>query len=409
MVTTGPLSSPGGVSEDEASGSTPALPTGPSVSPGVLDIPAHEGETQDVIMCGPKTECQRRAVIPRRVRNDASAPRRSKVLPNILVYVDVRDGRPTGPTLFALAEARRISRLAGASTFAIVVTTPLSTEQLEMLAAPIAEAGADKLLLCEAEEFSSPPDDATHGRALDAAAARVPPMLVLFPAGGTGTNLGPSLAARLGGHFAPWSDFSTTDAETPFPVGAGRIQVVHLRPDGRTRRRLDPLEIERPIVVTLGSGRCPPRTGTLRDLEVDVVSSVRPIERVLPVEKERAPSAYAHLEQANVLVLIGDGPDGQPVMPPDEIARDAPAGTVAVHASRVPRAVLAACCPDVLLKVGPSPVHTARSPRTRVVLMTTGETDPAPDEIDVLWTVAESAGLQVEAVRALLAEIGAVA
>lgn len=334
-------------------------------------------------------------------------PGRRSVLPNILVYIDIREGRPTVPTLFALSEARRISRLAGASTFAVVVTTPLTTEQLESLAAPIAAAGADKLLLCEADECTEPPQDATHGRALDAAAARVPPMLVLFPAGGAGVSLGPALAARLGGTFAPWSDLLTTEAEVPAPDGAGRVQVVHLRPDGRTRRRLDPMEIERPIVATLGAGRPPRPSGTLRDLEVEVLSNVRPTDGALPAELERVPSAFAHVELATVLVLIADGADGEPLLPPAEVGLDAPVGTVVARAARVPPGVLTACCPDVLLKIGASPAQTARSPRTRVVLVGVGgESDPAPEEIDVLWSVNAATDLTVDVVRALLAEIG---
>lgn len=334
------------------------------------------------------------------------APRRS-VLPNILVYIDIRGGRPTVPTLFALSEARRISRLAGASTYAVLVTAPLSTEQLESLAAPIGAAGADKLLLCEADEFTEPPDDVTHGRALDAAAARVPPVLVLFPAGGTGISLGPALAARLGGTFAPWSDFVTSEAEVPTPEGASRVQLIHLGPDGRTRRRLDPMEIERPIVATLGSGRRPPPAGSLRDLEVEVISNARPPEDALPIELERAPSTFAHLELATVLVLIADGADGRPLMAPAEVGQDAPTGTVVARASRVPPGVLAACCPDVLVKIGTSSAQTARSPRTRVVLVAVGgDVDPAPEEVDVLWALSARQELNVEAVRGLLAEIG---
>jgi len=342
---------------------------------------------------------------PRRVKR--SGPGRRSVLPNILVYIDIRDGRPTAPTLFALSEARRISRLAGASTFAVVVTTPLSTEQLEALAGPIGAAGADKLLLCEAEEYGEPPENATHGRALDSAAARVPPMMVLFPAGGTGAALGPALAARLGGPFAPWCDFLTTEADEPSPDGAGRIQLVHFRGDGRTWRRLDPMEIERPIVATLGAGRRPPATGTLRELEVEVISNLRPAAGPLPIEVERAPSAFAHVELAAVLVLVADGADGEPLLSTADVGREAPVGTVVARASRVPTGVLGACCPDILLKIGASPAQTARSPRTRVVLVAIGGApEPAPEEIDVLWTVGSVADLSSDVLRKLLGEIG---
>jgi hypothetical protein len=288
------------------------------------------------------------------------------------------------------------------------VTQPLATKELEILAAPIAAAGADKLLLCESDDFGPPPEDAVHGRALDAAAARVPPMLVLFPAGGAGAALGPSLAARLGGAFAPWCDLLTSDADVPAPDGSGRVQLVHFRPDGRSRRRLDPIEIERPIVATLGAGRPPPTTGVLRDLEVEVVSSALPPGRSMAVEKSRTSNPHAAFELASVLVLIGDGNDGSgPLVSPEKLAGLVAPGTLVARAADVPAHVLAHCCPDVLLRIGASDVATARSPRTRVVLAAATAADgAAPDDVDVLWQFPSPAHITVEAVGALLAEIG---
>ncbi|MES1165608.1 MAG: hypothetical protein ABUR63_07625 [Verrucomicrobiota bacterium] len=339
------------------------------------------------------------------------APSGRSALPNILVYIDARDGLPTAPTLFALSEARRIARLGGASIFGVLVTAPLATSELERLAAPIGEAGADKLLLCERDDFAGAPDDATHGRALDAAVARVPPMLVLFPAGGAGVALGPPLAARLGGAFAPWCDFVTSDAEVPAPAGTGRVQLVHFRPDGRSCRRLDPIDIERPIVATLGAGRRPPPQGSLRDLEVDVVPSLGKRARPVTVERSRAPNPHAAFELASVLVLIGDDSDAQPLVPPGELSRGLPPGTAVARVSDVPASVLAKCCPDVLLRIGASPTQVARSPRTRVVLaLPIARTDTAPeaaaDDVDVLWQFPSPAHLTAQAVGALLAEIG---
>ena len=43
-------------------------------------------------------------------------------LPNLLVVTDLRDGEPTGPSLFALSEGRRAARTAGATVFALVFT-----------------------------------------------------------------------------------------------------------------------------------------------------------------------------------------------------------------------------------------------------------------------------------------------
>src|SRR6185369_2718691 len=127
-------------------------------------------------------------------------------MPNILVLIELRRGAPTEPSLFALAEGRRVARAAGATLLAVLPTRHLPSAELEALAQPIGTAGADKLLLCEGADLGGPPDDATAGRALDAAAARMPPALILLPAGGAGEALGPPLAARLGGPFVPAGD-----------------------------------------------------------------------------------------------------------------------------------------------------------------------------------------------------------
>ena len=332
-------------------------------------------------------------------------------LPNILVYIDVREGRPTAPTLFALSEARRIARLAGASVYAVAVTTPLGTDELNALAGPIGDAGADKLLLCESTDFTQPAADFTHGHGLDAAVARVPPMLVLFPAGGPGAALGPPLAARLGGPFAPWCDFLTTDNDTPTPEGSGRVQLVYCRPDGRSRRRLDPIEIDRPIVATLGAGRRPSPLRNTHDLEIDIVASVKGPDRLAPATTATEPRLLAHLPLAPIVVLIGDGDDGIPLTLAEELRGNVPPGIAVERASDVPPSVLAACCPDILLKVGTSAARTARSPRTRVVLAAAAPAaaDPVVEDVDVdvVWRLRSSSELSREILVNLLADIGA--
>ena len=297
----------------------------------------------------------------------------------------------------------------------MVAAPPLATAELEALAAPIAQAGADKLLLCESDDFADPPLDATHGRALDAAVARVPPMLVLFPAGGAGAALGPPLAARLGGPFAPWCDFLTSESDGPVPDDAGRVQLVHLRPDGRSRRRLDPLEIERPIVATLGAGRRSPGSGSLRNLEVEVIASAKGPGHSIAVVKERAPDPHAAFELASVLVLIADGSNpevgtdatGRTLRLWDMLAVNHSPGTMVGLASDIPVPVLAACCPDVVLKIGPSPALTSRSARTRVVLVAPpGSPDLTSEDVDIVWQIQSPDDITPASLATLLAEIG---
>lgn len=320
-------------------------------------------------------------------------------MPNILVYADVRAGTPTAPTLYALSEARRVARGAGASVFALVASPPLSNQSLTALSIPLAAAGADKLLLCEAEEFADPLDDASCGRALDAAVARIPPLLALFPAGGAGAVLGPPLAARLGAPFVPWCDFMVSEADGKSLRGSGRVQVVRLRRDGRSRRRLDPSHIERPIVVTVGAGRCPPPSGSERNLEIEMlplppVRAPRPPAPVL----SQTPNPHAALSLAAVLAIVADEvPDAAAIVSAfAERQGEAPrpsASVALVLASRAPRSVLAACCPEIVVRVGAGPATTARSPRTRVILASpagepraTDATNLSTDDVDVLWS-----------------------
>lgn len=320
-------------------------------------------------------------------------------MPNILVYADVRAGTPTAPTLYALSEARRVARSAGASVFVLVATSPLGNKSLAALAIPLAAAGADKLLLCEAEELADPPDDATCGRALDAAVARIPPLLALFPSGGTGAVLGPPLAARLGAPFVPWGDLMVSEADGHSLRGSGRVHVLRLRRDNRSRRRLDPSHIERPIVVTLGAGRCPPPTGNERNLEIEVLPLPPARTPRLPARAlSEPPYPHAALPLAAVLVIVADDAPGAEEIVSAFVQRlgetpDPSASVAVLLASRAPRSVLAACCPEIIVRVGASLATTARSPRTRVILASPGGGAGAPDatsqgteDVDVLWS-----------------------
>src|SRR5262245_23523515 len=95
----------------------------------------------------------------------------------------------------------------------------------EGIAARLGRAGADKVPVCEGPGLGPPPLDMTHGPALYAAVERIPPLLVLFPAGGAGAQLGPGLASRLGGAFAASADLELGAAATPPAAGVGRLRV----------------------------------------------------------------------------------------------------------------------------------------------------------------------------------------
>ena len=181
-------------------------------------------------------------------RRDASARR---FLPNLLVPIDLRDGEPTGPSLFALCESRRVAHVAGATVYAIVMS---DRELDEAVVARLGRAGADKVLLCEGAGLAAPALDATHGPALQAAVERVAPLLVLFPAGGAGMALGPSLAARIGAAFAGAADLEATRRRRSAGRGVGRVFLRRWRGGRAAYRRLDPVEIERPVIAILAAG-----------------------------------------------------------------------------------------------------------------------------------------------------------
>jgi hypothetical protein len=315
--------------------------------------------------------------------------------------VELRAGRPTGPSLFALSEGRRVARAAGATLFAVVAAPPLAVEDLSAVTSAVGAAGADKLLLCEGADLGGPPDDASTGRAIGDAISRVPPLLVLLPAGGAGPALGPPLAARLGGPFAPACDVEVSEGASPPSGGGGRLQLVRLRPDGRSRRRLDPREIERPIVAALGAGRVPPPSGDSRELEVEVVASAPRPDRPAVIEIDRAPDPDAAIDLASILVLIGDDAAIDPAALAAAV-NDLP-GVAVARASVVPAPVLADACPELILEIGRAGARTRRCPRAQVVRAEIAAAgDPAPDDVDVWWRPPAPGNLDVESLARLV-------
>jgi electron transfer flavoprotein alpha subunit len=319
-----------------------------------------------------------------------SPARRS--LPNLLVPIDVRDGEPTGPSLFALSESRRVARVAGATVFAIV----MHDREIEgALVARLGRAGADKVLLCEGAGLGAPPLEATHGPALQAAVERVAPLLVLFPAGGAGPALGPSLAARIGAAYAGAADLEVSEASTPLDDGIGRVFLRRWRANRAGYRRLDPVEIERPVVAILAAGVAPPAIGN-EEIDVDVIAAAPKEVALREVASEPDPDSAVPL--ARVVVLV------DPVLGADAVARLAAAAPPEVAVVDRARAadLLAAGAPEILVAVGDVELPIPGTPRGRVAAILVGD-GPAPGAraVDVLWRVPSAA-----AGEALWTEIG---
>jgi hypothetical protein len=307
---------------------------------------------------------------------DATTARLS--LPNLLVPIDLREAAPTAPSLFALSQSRRVARSAGATVYAIALAEgelPVET------VARLGQAGADKVLVCEGAGLNAPPLDATHGAALLAAAERLSPLLVLFPAGGAGLSLGPSLAARLGAAFAGLADLEVADAQEPLPDGVGRV-FVRFWAAGRTAyRRLDPVDVERPVVAILPAHGPAGPSGSA-EIDVDVIScgplSATGVETVAWEPDERAP-----LSLARTLLLV------DPALGPAFVAglRAGLPACVAIADAGQDLASVAAAAPELLICVGDVPAPPIATPRGRVARVLLGDGAPDPRTADVIWRV----------------------
>ncbi|HLK92814.1 MAG TPA: hypothetical protein VKZ18_23175 [Polyangia bacterium] len=309
-------------------------------------------------------------------RFETRRPRR--FLPNLLVPIDLRDGEPTPPSLFALAEGRRVAHVAGVTVYAIA----MSDRDLDgAVVAQLGRAGADKVLLCEGAALGAPPLDATHGPALLAAVERISPLLVLFPAGGAGLALGPTLAARLGAAFAGLADIEVATSG-PLPEGVGRVYLRRWRAGRSAYRRLDPVEIERPVVAILGAGVLDRPVGG-EGIDVEVIACAPPKESPV-TELASEPDPAAQVPTSRVLVIVDPSLGAEAR---SRLAADAPEG-VAVVDREAAAAAIAASAPEIVIVVGDADLPSLGTPRGRVGAILLGDaTTPPARGIDVLWRV----------------------
>jgi hypothetical protein len=187
-------------------------------------------------------------------------------------------------------------------------------------------------------------------------------LLVLFPAGGTGAQLGPGLAARLGGAFAASADLEVGEAATPLADGVGRIFVRRWRGDRSSYRRLDPVELERPVVAVLPSGGAFVEHGTA-DVEVEVITCVAPA-KVGVTELSSEADEFAAAALASTLVIVDPSLGGAAFA---KLAAAAPAGVVVVDAAAAAPSI-AMSVPRVVVAVGgraPGDSRNAAQPRGR--------------------------------------------
>jgi hypothetical protein len=274
------------------------------------------------------------------------------------------------------------------TVFAVVMTDRHLDDRV---AASLGRAGADKVLSCEGPGLGAPPLDMTHGPALYAAVERIPPLLVLFPAGGAGGQLGPGLASRLGGAFAACVDLEIGEAATPLADGIGRVFVRRWRADRSSYRRLDPVELERPVIAILPAGTAAVDHGS-QEAEVEVITCVAPAKLgVVELASEVDDLAAAAL--ASILVIVDPSLGDAAIA---RLAAAAPAGVTVVDAVAAAPAI-AMSVPRIVLTVGSRAAGISGTPRSRVGAVLTapapkrGKADaPARAPADVLWRAPQS-------------------
>ena len=230
----------------------------------------------------------------------------------------------------------------------------------EKVATQLGRAGADKVLACEGPGLAAPPLDLTHGPALYAAVERIPPLLVLFPAGGAGPQLGPGLASRLGGAFAGTADLELGEAATPLADGIGRVFVRRWRGDRSSYRRLDPVELERPVVAILPAGGAFVERGT-SEVEVEIITCVAPAKLgVSEISSEVDEHAAAAV--ASVLIVV-DPAVGAAAL--SKLVAAAPPGVTVADADAA-GAAIAMAAPRLVVTVGERVPIVSGTPRSRM-------------------------------------------
>jgi hypothetical protein len=221
---------------------------------------------------------------------------------------------------------------------------------------------------------------------LYAAVERIPPLLVLFPAGGAGPQLGPGLASRLGGAFAANADLEIGEAATPLADGVGRIFVRRWRADRSSYRRIDPVELERPVVAILPAGGAPADQGT-EEVEVEVITCVPPA-KVGISELSNEVDDLAATALASVLIVV-DPSLGEAARA--KLSAAAPAGVIVADAAAAAPAI-AMSVPRVVINIGARGATVSGTPRSRiaaVLLAPPGKQQKTP--ADVLLTIPAGA------------------
>jgi Electron transfer flavoprotein domain len=263
---------------------------------------------------------------------------------SILAYIEVREGAITDQSHFVVAEARRIADKAGATVYGLLTVGPHTHVEIDALAETVSCAGADRVLCSADQVLAGPALDATHGALLTQIAELLRPMLILFPAGGAGVQLGPSLAVRIGAAYVPAASIELSmdvrDPDRP----THRVVLRRWRASLHGLRKIDVGDLERPVVAVLAAGDC---KGVMFESCAEV--------EIMPCPEARypnlrtvgtAPDIWAHVPMASTLVW-----SPEPLEPANKAALRAqlPAGASLVVGDEADEASLLTATPSRLV------------------------------------------------------------
>ncbi len=222
---------------------------------------------------------------------------------NLLVLIEVVDGRPLPGSLEALGQARRVGSTLGATVYALAPCAESPGYGDDDLIAVLSRHGADKVLLATDAAYRAPPRFGTHGPLLAQACASLPPALLLAAATDGARDLLPRVAARLGAAYL-------ADAW----VGVEGDELMLFEGSGAAAHRLDG-ELEFPVAALIPPGRYAPARGD-EEAEVEVLPGAPPAGDFedLGGEAARAALVIGEGEAAAELAAALDGApaDGTP-------------------------------------------------------------------------------------------------
>jgi len=181
---------------------------------------------------------------------------------NILVVIELREGKVLPVCLETLGQGRRLSTDLGATLYAVVPLPRAPRYGEDDLIAQLQRHGADKVVMVTDEALAGVSDGmrwGAHGHAIGLASDMLPPSLLLFGATPGAREVAPRAAARMGAAYLP-------DAWVESRAGALAV----FEGEGQEARTLDG-DLEFPVVATVPPGRYQPVLGE-DEAEVEVLS-----------------------------------------------------------------------------------------------------------------------------------------